>query len=138
MEIKIDGVAYGWGDLTFNYGGHLIKDITGFETKVSQEKKMVYGSSREPQGAAYGRKTRTAKITLGYDGASQLQEMSMDNTLIGLPPQNLIVSAQKESGGKVVTYALKVEFMDDTSKWKEGDLNSSNDYDLLVHSMTRK
>jgi hypothetical protein len=94
MEIKIDGVAYGWGDLTFNYGGHLVKDVSAFESKVTQEKKLIFGSGRESQGVGKGRKTRTAKITLGYDGASQLQSFSATNSLIDLPPQNLVVTAQ--------------------------------------------
>lgn len=139
MGLVINGIQYGWGDITFNIDGQKVENIRAIEYGDEQEKEEIYGAGRYSIGRGYGRIKCQGKVTLGFEEVERMRAKSPTGSLLGYKAFDIVVSFQPESGGAVITHTLKgCEFKKDDAKWKEGDTKSDVDLDLVIQRIVRK
>lgn len=127
----INGTLYSWADIVATVNGVPLTGITNIEYKDSQEVVNKYGAGRHPVGRAKGRITSTAKITLYQEEVESLQEQAPNGRIQDLPPFDITVSYQPDSGKIKADKIRNIQFSGNSRKWKEGDTGQEVELELI-------
>ena len=128
----INGLAYGWGDISVVIGGTPITGITAVKYAEKQDKENVYGAGRYPTARGVGRVKCTASITLSVETVTAIIKNNPTGGLNGMAPFPIVVMYQPKGGPIIKDIIMNAEFMEDNRDWKEGDMHKDVTLDLLV------
>lgn len=118
----INGVVYGWADITVLIGGTRIDGIRGIKYSDKQEISNIYGAGRYPVGRAKGRITCEASVTLLADTVRSLSSASSTGRLQDLGVFDVQVSYIPTDSGKIVHDVIhNCQFSEIEADWQEGD-----------------
>lgn len=135
----INGVVHSWGSVQVILSGVPLIGINKINYDSNQTKEPIYGAGQNPVGKGYGKIERKCTIGLIREEVEALREASPTDSLIDLPPFNIIVKYLPVNGQKMVTHRiLGAEFKSDSAELNEGDTSDYNDYDLLVSDIKYK
>ncbi len=129
----INGVAYSWGDVTFNIAGTPIVGIVSIDYKDAQTIENHYGAGQHPISRGYGNIEPTASIGLSRSAIESIRAASeVTGRLQDIGPFDIIVSFVPLNGGAVVTHRIRnCVFTEDSNAMAQGDTKNEVTLPLL-------
>ncbi len=134
----INGVRYGWGEITIAIDGYPITDIVGIEYGEDVDKDYDYGSGNDVKGVIRGRNKPHAKIILNTEIVQMIRTVATPygGRISSLPSFLIVVAYQPRVGLPLVTHKLiGCEFKKDEVKWKEGDKKHDQELEMMVRKI---
>lgn len=128
----INGVEYGWSQLTVNIAGNPVIGITKIDYGEDQTKENIYGAGQRPVARGYGNIEANASITLLR---SEIEAIRAANggSLNDIAPFTIIVAFVPLNGGAVVVHKLKnAEFTKDANSIAQGDTKNEVELPLII------
>jgi hypothetical protein len=127
----INGIAYGWADITVLIGGVPVTGITAIKYTDEQEVTNIYGAGRYPVARGKGRITPTASITLLVDEVIALQANSTTGRLQDIAAFDVQVSYIPDNGKVVHDVIRNCQFSKNERDWSEGDASKTTELTLI-------
>lgn len=131
----INGVEYGWADITAIIAGIPNLGISEIEYDDDQEVKNIYRAGRYPTARGKGRITCGAKIKLSMAEVLAIQAKAPNGRIQDIAPFTVQVSYIPD-GGKIVHDIIRdCQFKKNSRKWKEGDTSQDVELELIVSAI---
>ncbi len=135
----INGVEYGWSQLTVNIGGTPIVGITKIDYAEDQTKENIYGAGQRPVARGYGNIEPSASITLLRSEIEAIRASSDTGSLNDIAPFTIIVAFVPLNGGAIVVHKLKnCEFTKDANSIAQNDTKNEVDLPLIISDIDWK
>ena len=90
-KVMIDGIQYGWGNITVILFGSPVIGITKVEYKTTQKKENIYGFGRDVIGRGYGNFEYTGSIEIYLEEWIKIINASPTGDALQIPPFNMTV-----------------------------------------------
>jgi len=133
MSKYINGVYYGWGDITVKLPG-LDLDLQSIDYGDEMEKEATYGMGSAPKGYGQGNYKATCKLGMLKDDYDQVADWckAQGKKLYGLVIPKIVVSYASD-GGRIKTDVInKVTITKVDNKAAQGDKTLPIDIECLV------
>lgn len=132
----INGVEYGWADITLIIAGVPISGFSAIEYDDDQDIKNIYRGGRYPSSRGKGRISLGAKITISMAELLAIQAKSVNGRIQDIAPFTIQVSYIPD-GGKIVHDIIHdCQFKRNQRKWKEGDVSQDVELELVISKIT--
>jgi hypothetical protein len=125
----INGYSYADGKATFN--GVELPGVTSFEYAATQGKSNNYGLGQNPVSRSRGNKEFSGSMEIDFDTQNLLARQSATGLLTDIPAGVMILSLEKEDGGKEVVTMPFFEFQGDGISGSQGDENLTQSIDII-------
>lgn len=133
----INGVSYGWGNVTLVLFGVPVVGITKIEYKKKQAKENLYGAGYKPVSRGYGRYEYEGSIELYTEEWKRIIAAAPDRDPLNIAPFDIqvVFAGTRVSPEKDV---LKMcEFMEDPLSVNEGDTSIKVTIPLVIGDIVR-
>lgn len=133
----INGVSYGWGNVTLVLFGVPVVGITKIEYKKKQTKENLYGAGYKPVSRGYGRYEYEGSIELYTEEWKRIIAAAPDRDPLNIAPFDIqvVFAGTRVSPEKDV---LKMcEFMEDPLAVNEGDTSIKVTIPLVIGDIVR-
>lgn len=137
MTPLINGVSYGWGNVTLVLFGVPVVGITKIEYKKKQAKENLYGAGYKPVSRGYGRYEYDGSIELYTEEWKRIIAAAPDRDPLNIAPFDIqvVFAGTRVSPEKDV---LKMcEFMEDPLSVNEGDTSIKVTIPLVIGDIVR-
>lgn len=137
MTPLINGVSYGWGNVTLVLFGVPVVGITKIEYKKKQAKENLYGAGYKPVSRGYGRYEYEGSIELYTEEWKRIIAAAPDRDPLNIAPFDIqvVFAGTRVSPEKDV---LKMcEFMEDPLSVNEGDTSIKVTIPLVIGDIVR-
>lgn len=128
----INGIEYGWADITVLIGGVPVYGITAIKYSDEQEVNNIYGAGRLPVARGKGRITATASITLSISEIVALQANAPNGRLQDIDAFDVQVSYLPDNGKVHHDVIRNCQFSKNERDWSEGDTNKEVELTLIT------
>lgn len=133
MSLKVNGKAYGWGDVDVKLPG-LVLDVQEISYDDEQEMEETYGRGNKPRGYGEGNYKASGKISMLRDDYDDLLAYCKSK---GIPffkttIPSIVVSYANEGERTRIDELRKVKFTKRSNKAKQGDKSLTVDIDLMI------
>jgi len=118
--------------------GIVVSGVASIKYGVKQEKTNNYGAGTNPVSRGYGKKEYSGSIQLEMKEVERIYDaLGKDKDLTDIPPFPITVSYLNNY--KVITHKLRdCEFLNDNIDAKTGDVNISQELELIVGSISKR
>ena len=133
----INGVSYGWGNITLTLFGIPVVGITKIDYKAKQTKENLYGAGYKPVSRGYGKYEYEGSIEIYTEEWKRIIASSPDNDPLSIAPFDINVVF---SGNRTLTTkdTLKmVEFLENPLSVSEGDTSIKVTIPLIIGDIVR-
>ena len=128
----INGVSYGWADISVTILGITVIGITAIEYKDDQEMENHYGKGRKAVSRGYGQIKNEASISLLSEEVVALQKASPTGRLQDIKEFDVVVAYQPEDGLTTVDIIKACRFKTNERTAKTGDMKIECKLPLIV------
>lgn len=132
---SLNGFSYADAKIEFN--GTELPGVTSFDFAETQVKTNNYGTGKNAVSRSRGKVEATATLEMDYDTANLLSSISPDGKLHSVPAGLLVLSLEKEDGGKETMSFTFFEFNGDGLAGSEGDENLTMSIDAIFGTMIK-
>lgn len=121
-KVTINGIEYGWGDVSVVVNGRDVARIRGIKYVSKQEMEHVYAKGNKPIAILTGNKSYSGELTILQSELNNLMLLSKSKTLFDLQ-FNIVVCYGNAAKGELMTTdkIYGARFTDLDKNLKQGD-----------------
>lgn len=133
----INGINYGWANISFVLFGVPITQITKISYSRKQKKENNYGAGYDPVSRGYGNKEYEASIEMYTDQWLQIIALAPNNDPLQIPPFDIPVIFAIDGQPPVKDVLRSCEFTEDPFTGSQGDTKLMVTIPLMPASIDR-
>ncbi|EHO35313.1 hypothetical protein HMPREF0995_00597 [Lachnospiraceae bacterium 7_1_58FAA] len=133
MSLKVNGKAYGWGDVDIKLPG-LTPEVQEVSYDDENDVEEVYGRGGKPRGYGEGNYKASGKLTMLRDDYEELLSYckSKGVAFYKLELASVVVSYANEGEKTHIDELKKVRFTKRSNKAAQGDKSLTVDLDMII------
>lgn len=136
-KIMVDGIQYGWGNITVILFGSPVVGITKVEYKTTQKKENVYGFGRDVIGRGYGNFEYTGSIEIYLEEWVKIIKASATGDVLQIPPFSMSVVYGGVGVVPIKDILYNVEFLESPLTSSQGDTSIKVSIPIIFSGIDR-